>query len=74
MIDVWTLETCPKCDELKVKLKELGKTFEVKKCEDLQSGEVVEPEVMMYLAQQNFSAPVVFNEGVYVSPENYSTL
>lgn len=74
MIDIWTLETCPKCEELKERLTKEGIQFEVKKCEDLQSGEVIEPEVVMYLAQQNFSAPVVFKEGKYIEPNNYTNL
>lgn len=70
MIEIWSLKNCPKCEEAKKICKEKNIEYNEFMIEDLQEGEIINPQVMLWFAEQNFVAPLIVKEDKVITINN----
>jgi len=68
---LYTMQDCPLCEAVKVKLRDLGLEYKDYNMDDLMSGELRDEDVMAQLAMQGMAAPVLCIGGSFVDPTEF---
>jgi glutaredoxin len=68
-IIVYTNKGCPRCEQVKKELKDIGLTYEERMADDLMSGKYKDVEAMAELQMNDGELPVLTRNGIAVTTD-----